>query len=270
MVNRTVGLGFALLLGWTSTVAAQSAPMDLAFAQVSFLVDGQARSAALYVPPDYDESRSWPLIVYLHGGGGKGTDTEGEFAGQQPISQAIRAYAGPFPALVLVPRSPVGKIWAPVPRDPIQSAWRLDRHGIEPASDSEDHVTAAIDATIAQYAVDEDRVTLAGQSMGGEGVMRYGALHSDRVAGIAASSGSAVIVPEDAGRLAQMGVWIFQGETDNISTTELAERMVAEIRSAGGEPRYTEFEGVGHDVWRYAYSPGLVDWLVSQRKGRQD
>ena len=269
-MTRITGLIVALLLSW-SNAAAQSGTSDLTYTQLSVSVGGEVRSAALYVPPNYDGARSWPLIVYLHGGGGNGNDTGGDFASRTPISGAIRSYVGSFPALVLIPRSPVGKIWAPVPRNPLQSEWRLNLHGTEPAPDAEDYLTASIEGVLASYSVDEERVSLTGHSMGGEGAMRYGALHADRFSGIAASAGSAMVVPEDAPRLAQMGIWIFQGATDQISTTELARASVAGIRAAGGDPRYSEFEGVGHEVVSHVYSdPELIDWLVSQRRRRSN
>jgi hypothetical protein len=44
--------------------------------------------------------------------------------------------------------------------------------------------------------------------------------------------------------------------------------MIDAIRRAGGEPKYTELTGVGHDSWTEAYSDRgrLVEWLFAQRK----
>ena len=240
------------------------------FVNLPFRVEGAQRTAALYVPPDYSERTDWPLIVYLHGGGGKG-DNEGdalnEWLDRQPIAQTVRDRPEWFPALVLVPRCPEGKIWSPVPQDPVQSEWRLRRHGREPIPDAEAHVTAAIEAVSESYAVDADRITIAGHSMGGEGSIRYAAIHADRIAGVAPSAGSAVFVPEDAQALARIGVWIFQGENDRISTVALARRMVDAIRSAGGDPRYTEYEGVGHATARLAFGDArVIKWLLDQRR----
>lgn len=240
------------------------------FVNLPFQVEGSQRTAALYVPPDYSEQAAWPLIVYLHGGGGKG-DNEGnaitQWLDRQPIARTVRDHPEWFPALVLVPRCPEGKIWSPVPRDPVQSKWRLDRHGGEPIPDAEAHVTAAIEAVTESYAVDADRITVAGHSMGGEGSTRYAAIHADRIAGVAPSAGSAVIVLEDAPVLARIGVWIFQGENDHLSTAALARQMVAAIRSAGGDPRYTEYEGVGHGTARLAFGDArVIEWLLAQRR----
>lgn len=240
--------------------------------KLSFRVNDEMRTAALYVPPGYETSRDWPLVVYLHGGGGRGTNS-GKPARTRlrkgPIMGAVRQNNERFKALVLMPQCPEGKIWAPVPPDPIQSAWRLRRHGREPVPDAEAHVTEAIDATVKQYPVDEDRITLTGHSMGGEGTMRYAALHPNRFAAIAPSAGAAVIVPEDAPKLAGMGVWIFQGENDGVSSAALARRMVDAIRTAGGEVRYTEFKDANHGIAKRVYrDTELIDWLLKQK--RQD
>jgi hypothetical protein len=44
--------------------------------------------------------------------------------------------------------------------------------------------------------------------------------------------------------------------------------MIQALRKAGGNPRYTEIAGAGHDVWTRAYRDfEVVDWLLSQRRG---
>jgi predicted peptidase len=240
------------------------------FVNLLFSVDGIVRTAAIYVPPGYDESKTWPLIVYLHGGGGSG-DNSGNAVNAwmkgQPIVRAIQKNPERFPALVLIPRCPKGKIWAPVPPNPIQSEWRLKTHGRNPVPDAAAHITRAIDTAMAAYAVDKKRVTLTGHSMGGEGTTRYAALNADRIAGIAPSAGSAVVVLEDVPALSRMGVWIFQGETDKLSTVELARRMVAALRSAGGEVHYTEYKGVGHGFAHRVYADAkVIQWLLNQKK----
>ncbi len=257
-----------LLVSQAGMLTAADASLG-AFKNLHFTVDGVSRTAAMYVPPGYDTSKPRPLIVYLHGGGGGGDNAGNaltEWMDKQQIVRAIRANPDRFRALVLVPRCPTGKIWAPVPTNPIQSEWRFERHGPTPKPDAEEHVTAAIAAAVEAYSVDQDRITLAGHSMGGEGSTRYAALHADRIAGVAPSAGSAVIVPEAAPALASMGVWMFQGETDNISTVKLARQMVAAIRAAGGEPRYTEYEGVGHATANLAYNDAkVIEWLLQQK-----
>ncbi len=269
-VKMSLGSAVILLLLPASIFPAEDVAVIADFVNLSFTANGTSRTAALYVPPGYRESRTWPLIVYLHGGGGTG-DNNGnainEWMNRQPIVRAIQKNPERFQALVLIPRCPEGRIWTPVPPNPVQSEWRLRRHGREPAPDAMMHITSAINATMKSYSVDSDRVTLTGSSMGGEGATRYAALQADRIAGVAPSAGSAMIVPEDAPALARMGVWIFQGQTDSISTATLARRMTAAIRAAGGTVRYTEYEGVGHGIANRNYGDEqVIDWLLKQTR----
>ena len=250
--------------------AAGQEPSATGFVNFSFSVHGMERTAGLYVPPDYDGSQDWPLIVFLHGGGGHGDNNGNALTERfirQGLGRTIQNYPERFPALVAFPRCPEGRIWSPVPADPVQSDWRLEIHGREPAPDAETHVTAVIDGIIAAYAVDEDRVVITGYSMGGEGSIRYAALHPERIAAVASAAGSAVIVPEDAPVLARMGVWLFQGETDHLSTAPLARRMVAAIRASGGNPLYTEYAGVGHGMANRVYEDAeVIAWMLDQRR----
>ena len=59
-----------------------------------------------------------------------------------------------------------------------------------------------------------------------------------------------------------------EGEVRTIGIpVTFSRNMIAGIRQNGGNPRYTEYPGVGHDVWLTALKePGLVDWLFAQHR----
>jgi predicted peptidase len=43
--------------------------------------------------------------------------------------------------------------------------------------------------------------------------------------------------------------------------------MIAAIKQAGGEPKYDEYPGVGHNSWDKAYAnPELYKWLLSHSR----
>ncbi|HEU0016657.1 MAG TPA: prolyl oligopeptidase family serine peptidase, partial [Longimicrobium sp.] len=61
-------------------------------------------------------------------------------------------------------------------------------------------------------------------------------------------------------------VWIFHGDADPVVPVDESRRMAAALRAAGGDVRYTELEGVGHNAWDPAYGdPAVPQWLLSQR-----
>jgi predicted peptidase len=67
--------------------------------------------------------------------------------------------------------------------------------------------------------------------------------------------------------IAQIPIWAFHGEADPTVPVTESRDMIAAIRKAGGNPRYTEYKGVGHEVWLKAFQEkGLVEWLFAQHK----
>jgi predicted peptidase len=62
-------------------------------------------------------------------------------------------------------------------------------------------------------------------------------------------------------------VWNFHGEADATVPVEVSRERVATLRKAGAHPLSTEYPGVGHNVWEWAYSePSLMRWLFAQRR----
>jgi len=67
--------------------------------------------------------------------------------------------------------------------------------------------------------------------------------------------------------IAQIPIWAFHGEADPTVPVAASRDMIAAIRKAGGNPRYTEYKGVGHEVWFKAFQEkGLVEWLFAQHR----
>ena len=62
-------------------------------------VDGDSWPAVVYVPVGYTPDKEWPLIVFLHGMGERGTD--GWKQAEVGIGRAIRLNPERFPALVV-------------------------------------------------------------------------------------------------------------------------------------------------------------------------
>jgi predicted peptidase len=69
--------------------------------------------------------------------------------------------------------------------------------------------------------------------------------------------------------LAKLPIWAFHGDADPLVPVERPRDMIAAIKKAGGEPKYTEYKGVGHDAWTPTYRDNKVlDWLFEQKKGK--
>ena len=64
-----------------------------------------------------------------------------------------------------------------------------------------------------------------------------------------------------------MPSWAFHGDADTAVNVSGSRDMIEALKKAGGEPKYTEYPGVGHNSWDKAYGTDeLYKWLLEQKK----
>ena len=133
-------------------------------------------------------------------------------------------------------------------------------------------MTGAIDQTITEFGADARRVYLAGVSMGGFGAWHFASQHPRRFAAVVSICGGSPVVSGDrfgtvARGVGRTPVWVFHGAEDRIVPVSESRRMVEALRAVeGSRVRYSEYAGVGHNVWMNALAePGLLPWLFEQR-----
>src|ERR1035437_4774430 len=194
----------------------------------------------LFLPEGYAKSKQrWPLMLFLHGAGEAGTN----LARLKVLGPPKIVESRPnFPFILVSPQSPV-RGWNP------------------------DTLNALLDEVIRKYRVDKDRVYLTGASMGGSGTWALAAAHPEKFAAIAPLCGSGN--PADAPKLTQLPIWVFQGAKDPVVRLARAQEMVAAVKAAGGNVKFTVYPDAGHDVWTRSYDdPELYQWLLQQKRKR--
>ena len=74
-----------------------------------------AREFFVYLPVDYDADSAyrWPVILFLHGAGERGSD--GLLQTAVGLPQAIRKAPARYPAIVIIPQVPSDSLWIGVP-----------------------------------------------------------------------------------------------------------------------------------------------------------
>lgn len=195
----------------------------------------------LYLPPEYDSQESWPLIMFLHGRGERGSNLK--LVRQHGPPKRI-AEGDDFPFIVVSPQCPAGSYW----------------------TEELDALAALLDDVIASHKVDTRRVYLTGMSMGGRGTWFLAGRYPERFAAIAPVCGAGLnwIAVE---RLRNMPVWVFHGDADTVVPTYESENMVGWLRDVGNEARLTLYPGIGHDSWTQAYNtPELYEWFLSHSR----
>ena len=196
----------------------------------------------LYLPKDISASdKQWPLVMFLHGVGERGSDLE-----------KVKAHGLPkladkqdFPFIIVSPQCP-DRIW-----------WD---HPVQIET-----LNALLDQIIASYPVDPDRVYLTGLSMGGFGTWAFATAHPDKFAAIAPICGGGN--PHNVDGLAKLPIWVFHGDNDKVVPISESQEMVDAIKRKGGDIKFTVYPGVGHDSWTETYNnPELYKWMLKHTR----
>jgi predicted peptidase len=204
-----------------------------------------------------------PLVVYLHGSGGLGRDNQKQMGLGNMFG--TRVWALPenqksFPCYVVVPQTDRGWMRYEDP-SPGDSVARL----VAGLGDGARVAFEVIDALRRELPIDEQRIYVTGQSMGGGGAWHMTAHRPRFFAAAVICCGSAT--NEKALDSAGTPVWNFRGDADKTVPVAVSRDRIAALRKAGGHPLHTEYAGVGHNVWEWAFTePALLRWMFSQRR----
>lgn len=191
----------------------------------------------LYLPKDYAESENkFPLVLFLHGAGERGTDLEKVKTHGLPklINEGKE-----FPFIVVSPQCSEDKVW------------------------STDILSALLDEIETNYLVDKNRIYVTGLSMGGNGTWSLAIAQPKRFAAIAPVCGWNM--PSDACRLKDMAIWVFHGAKDNVIPIESSEFMVERLKSCGSDVKFTIYPEANHNSWTETYNnEELYKWFLEQ------
>ncbi|MEX1028252.1 MAG: prolyl oligopeptidase family serine peptidase [Candidatus Paceibacterota bacterium] len=196
----------------------------------------------LYLPKDYEEQESWPLLLFLHGSGERGDDLELVKVHGPP---KLIAEGKDFPFIVVSPQCPKERRWEPI------------------------ELVALLDDISKKYKVDADRIYVTGLSMGGFGTWQLASFAPNRIAAIApiCGGGEKYWVKQ----FAQLPVWAFHGAKDTGVPLERSQMMVDELKKNGGNPKLTIYPEAGHDSWTETYdNPELYTWLLEQKRSPKE
>jgi predicted esterase len=205
--------------------------------------DGTLQPYSIKLPTGYDPDSRYPAIVFLHG---SGTDEQG---------------------LLDLPRGGPGFIEiAPYGRD---------RYRAYSAPASQRDIIEALDAAMARFAIDADRVLIGGFSMGG-----YGALHAyyqnpERFRGVAVFAGHPNLAnewlfgwfpnflkPHYQAAFKSVPVFIYHGEQDAALPFGLAKALADGLADAGAEVTFSPSADNGHVYQDEASQQRYLTWLA--------
>ena len=239
------------------TLAALALAMTARAADTGFVdktykgADGTEHKYVLFVPHDYKKGTPTPTILFLHGAGEtkpkEGAKPKGtpKMPVEVGLGPAIKEREKTFPFLTIIPQAP--------------------RFGWGAGSDGAKMALGILEQVEKEYSVDPKRLYLTGLSMGGMGTWSLAMAMPDKWAAIVPICGRGDT--KSADKIKDLPTWAFHGDADTAVNVSGSRDMIAAIKKAGGEPKYTEYPGVGHNSWVKAYGTDeLYEWLLKQKK----
>lgn len=243
LISTLLG-GLAIL---SPTIEARAGEVGLL--NKTLLVGRNSYAYQLYVPSSVQAQEKPPVILFLHGIGQRGAG--GFLPSNGAVSDLARHYLEKVPAIILLPQCEKGQYW----------------HSPE----MERMVMAELDQSVSEFHADSKRLYLTGVSMGGFGVWHIASQHPGTFAAMIPICGGSPLISGDrftpiAQRVGRTPVWDFHGADDPIVPVSESRQMVAALKAVkGSRVIYSEYKGVGHNVWMNALKePKLLPWLLEQ------
>jgi len=206
----------------------------------------------LMKPDAYDAKTKYPLVVFLHGAGERGTDND------KQLVHGVKNFASDehrkkYPCFLVAPQCPGDGWWSGSERNRKGRTHPLTL------------VFELIESVRKEFSIDDSRIYMTGLSMGGYGTWEAIALKPDLFAAAVPVCGGGDT--KIAAKIAKIPIWVFHGGKDPVVRPERSREMIEALKKAGGEPKYTEYTDAGHDSWTATYAdPKLHEWLFAQKK----
>lgn len=200
----------------------------------------------LYLPEEYDESQSWPLILSLHGFLGFNHNLD-SVLNQNPLAWVSADVD--FPFILIAPLGPDG-LWSKY-HEPI------------------DELISLLSKSLS---IDKDAIFLTGISAGGTGAWQWAMAFPDYFSGVAIVAGSPSFhtndpVPENICHLKDLPMWISYSNEDLEDLIKTTNTWLDNLKACGStQIKLTTYTDLSHfESIRTTYSsPELYQWMLEQ------
>jgi len=245
------------LISQASASSGVSESMTERLTAESHTIEGVGRLPfRLYTPKLIEGETVYPLIIFMHGAGERGSDNTSQLKhGVGSIVHFIERFNKP--AFVIAPQVADGLQWVDTP-------WSDDAHVLPRSpSTSMSLLLSLIDLVNHKLPIDRSRIYITGISMGGFGTWDLLMRRPNEFAAAIPICGGGD--ETSAHLIRDIPVWVFHGGDDQVVKTHRSRNMIQALEGVAGRPRYTEYPGVGHDSWTVTYdNPKVLHWLFEQ------
>ena len=263
MLSRTIALAAVILFSFQNF--AQDPRQYEQYEKHWFVHKGDTMPYRVLLPENYDASKKYPLIYFLHGAGERGNDNEKQLihGSKMFLNEDLRKK---FPAIVVFPQCAQESFWSNVEMGRDSSGNRAFNF-LEDGEPTKAMVLAQalLKDLMKKYPIEKTQVYVGGLSMGGMGTFEIVRRNPKLfVAAFPICGGAA---PATAAKIKNVHWWVFHGAKDNVVPVSCSENMVEALKKVNAEVKFTVYPEAGHNSWDQAFAePELMPWLFSHKK----
>ncbi len=227
--------------------------------------NGDTLPYRLLLPENYDATKKYPLVFFMHGAGERGNDNEIQLlhGGKLFLRDDTRKN---FPAIVVFPQCPKNSYWSTVNMKTDKTGKRLfNFNKTTPPTIAMKMANDLLRQILKKYPVQKKKVYVGGLSMGGMGTFELAARNPKLFAAAFPICGGGD--PTTAKTIRKIKWWVFHGAKDDVVPAGYSETMVNALKAVNAEVKFTLYPDANHNSWDPAFAePGLLPWLFEQKK----
>jgi predicted peptidase len=252
----------ALILIFSSCIA-YSQDFNLFEKKIFISSKGDTIPYRILYPENYNKTKKYPLVLFLHGGGEKGRDNE------KQLLHGVKVFLDAenrkkFPCIVIAPQCMPDDSWTSSKTDQTVTPPVRDFNYTYPITKSLDAVQELVYDVIKKESVQKTGVYVTGLSMGAMATYEIVARNPGLFVAAAAICGGGD--PNFYNKkTAGTKFWIFHGDADDVVDVKYSRIMNEKLKELKANVKYTEYPGVNHNSWDTAYAePDLLPWMFTK------
>ena len=240
-----------------------SAQHQEAYAQKFFILGNDTLNYRIMMPKNFESSKHYPVVLFLHGAGERGSDNTKQLAHGSELFYKQR---DSFPAIVIFPQCPENDYWSNVTVDRSTQPLSLDFPLNSAPTKSMILVMQLVEEMLAKTYVDKNQIYVGGLSMGGMGTFEILHRKPEVFAAAFAICGAGNLETTEV-YAKSIPMWIFHGANDDVVDPQQSVAMVSGILKYWGKPNFSLYAKDNHNSWDSAFGePQLIPWLFSNSK----
>lgn len=235
-----------------------------AFQKTTFVLNGDTLPVRILYPKNFDSTKKYPVMLFLHGRGESGNDNQKQLVhgAKMFLDDSFRDQ---YPAIVVFPQCSADSYWANVEIETINTKrFFTFKKGGEPTTAMKLLLAFSKDFFKKDF-VDKSKIYVGGLSMGGMGTYEILRREPNTFAAAFVICGGDNI--KNCKKYKDVPLWIFHGGLDDIVSPQFAYAVFRQLRALGNTPKFTIYLKDNHNSWDDAFAePELLPWVFSHQK----